>query len=247
MSTTENMTSGAVKGIAPYIAAGGLLLLIWLKRNDIAAWFGSAVGKPVTDAASGAYHAVTDPIVNAGKSAGQWWYETTSETYRQAQEDKAFFEMLMEQSTGSPVLDSIVASKGVDNWATGPFGLKMTILAQNSNTGLSGALPEQKDPAVTYTAEEMSNMSKGKTQDPGTGYVERGQSITGATLYEVGPWTKAGEVTVLDPSGAFSMEIWKNPIDGELTVRDGFGGQLSWSNFQRVERQYGRAYEVTWL
>jgi hypothetical protein len=40
MGATESITSGAVKGIAPYALLAGAALLIWTQRDRIAAWFG---------------------------------------------------------------------------------------------------------------------------------------------------------------------------------------------------------------
>lgn len=94
-------------------------------------------------------------------------------------------------------------------------------ILQNANTEPASALPE----AITYTSEEMATMSAGLTSSPGSGYVQRGTSLTGAPLFEVGPWTQAG-VYRLD---GYDYSIWRNPVSGALDVATipGQGGSLA--------------------
>lgn len=241
-STMESATAGITRGIAPYAILAGILVVVYLKRDAIAAWIQKTITSPLSDLGG----SVTKPFVDTGHALGQWFYESTNPVYKEAMADQAYFDSLLASSSGPSLADQIVASKSPSQWATGPFGLSMTIVGQNSNMDPAIVATGQTDPAITYTSEEMSNMSKGKTTDPGTGYVVRGQSLTGADLFRVGPWTKVGKVTIHDPSGDFMQDIWKNPIGGEMTVGDRSSG-IAWVNFQRIEKQYGRKYEVDWL
>jgi len=246
-STTESAATGIAKGIAPYLILAGILGVVYLKRDQIASWLSNTITKPVTGAISDTWGAVTSPFVSAGHSAGQWWYETTNQDYKQAMADQAYVTNQM-ATHDTHILDDIVSAKTEDQWLNGgPGGLSFTIIGQNGMAGVPGGPAEATDPAITYTSAEMSTMSKGITTDPGTGFVVRGQSLTGADLFKVGPWTKVGIVTINDPSGPFTNEVWKNPVDGALEVRDAFGGRIGYDNFQRIERQYGRGYTVEWL
>ena len=66
------------------------------------------------------------------------------------------------------------------------------------------------------------------TTSPGSGYVQRGTSITGAPLFTVGPWTQAG-VYRLD---GYDYSIWRNPIGGALDVATIPGQGSSLSDFR---------------
>ena len=114
----------------------------------------------------------------------------------------------------------------VDPWAVGPITPTVgegtaTEYLENALSSLTSASTE----AITYTHDEMSVMSAGLTSSPGSGYVQRGTSLTGAPLFEVGPWTQAG-VYRLD---GYDYSIWRNPVSGALDVATipGQGGSLA--------------------
>ena len=205
-----SVTEGIGKPIGYALVIGGAIFAAWYLLKDFD--WGSLVPKGVSETVTNItnYTTHTYNVVTGNEAASV--EETTWEKY----ERETGVPLTGEQKGSDLAYDVAAAWQGVDT--TGEYNkpwweyiTDMLFPSQNANTAPAPALPE----AITYTSEEMATMSAGLTSSPGSGYVQRGTSLTGAPLFKVGPWKKVGYVE--DVAGG-QIPIWRNPVDGSLDV-----------------------------